>query len=161
MRLHAAISLYAGGPGSGCNPEAGKCGRPKTVFHGTAEQFAAQIKQQGLFPPSVLTGDPEGDKVYTSENRDEALKYALDKAEETGASKAVLITIKNPDQAGLVQDLNPGEDTFFIKEGMVDPKYIDKVETYDVKQLMKDIHAKPLSAAAQDKKLHLVFLFND
>ncbi len=28
MNLAATISLYGGGPGSGCNPEVGKCGRP-------------------------------------------------------------------------------------------------------------------------------------
>lgn len=30
MNLVAAISIYAGGPGSGCNPDKGKCGRPST-----------------------------------------------------------------------------------------------------------------------------------
>jgi hypothetical protein len=28
MNLAVTISIYAGGPGSGCNPEVGKCGRP-------------------------------------------------------------------------------------------------------------------------------------
>jgi hypothetical protein len=28
MNLQTTISIYAGGPGSGCNPEKGKCGRP-------------------------------------------------------------------------------------------------------------------------------------
>lgn len=28
MNLQSTISIYGGGPGSGCNPEAGKCGRP-------------------------------------------------------------------------------------------------------------------------------------
>lgn len=32
MNLAATLSLYAGGPGSGCNPAAGKCGRPSDVI---------------------------------------------------------------------------------------------------------------------------------
>ena len=30
MNIVLLLELYAGGPGSGCNPEAGKCGRPST-----------------------------------------------------------------------------------------------------------------------------------
>lgn len=29
MKLKSTIELYAGGPGSGCNPKVGKCGRPE------------------------------------------------------------------------------------------------------------------------------------
>ncbi|SRR6266566_4596578 len=29
MNIRSTISIYGGGPGSGCNPEAGKCGRPR------------------------------------------------------------------------------------------------------------------------------------
>ncbi len=32
MNLKTAISIYGGGPGSGCNPAAWKCGRTKTKF---------------------------------------------------------------------------------------------------------------------------------
>src|SRR5438309_4808215 len=28
MNLQATIELYGGGPGSGCNPDVGRCGRP-------------------------------------------------------------------------------------------------------------------------------------
>jgi hypothetical protein len=38
MNLSTTIALYFGGPGSGCNPDVGKCGRPplagRTVFQG-------------------------------------------------------------------------------------------------------------------------------
>jgi hypothetical protein len=30
MNLSSTLMLYAGGPGSGCNPEKGKCGRPSS-----------------------------------------------------------------------------------------------------------------------------------
>lgn len=31
MNLQSTIDIYAGGPGSGCNPEAGHCGRPSSA----------------------------------------------------------------------------------------------------------------------------------
>lgn len=41
MNLASTI-VYAGGPGSGCNPEKGKCGRPRgvNVYHGTSAELA-------------------------------------------------------------------------------------------------------------------------
>jgi hypothetical protein len=58
MRLQATIQVYAiGGPGSGCNPEVGHCGRPpgsgKTqemlnFYHGTVLPSAKKIFAEGL-----------------------------------------------------------------------------------------------------------------
>ena len=31
MNLKTAIEIYGGGPGSGCNPDAGTCGRPTNI----------------------------------------------------------------------------------------------------------------------------------
>jgi hypothetical protein len=43
MNILSTIELYGGGPGSGCNPEAGKCGRPSTggwsFAHGETQKF--------------------------------------------------------------------------------------------------------------------------
>lgn len=36
--LLSIVELNSGGPGSGCNPEAGKCGRPKSGLQSTLEQ---------------------------------------------------------------------------------------------------------------------------
>lgn len=44
MRLKSTIILYAGGPGSGCNPKVGKCGRPST---GTKDE------SEGFFSPNT------------------------------------------------------------------------------------------------------------
>lgn len=53
MNLASAI-IYAGGPGSGCNPEVGKCGRPP----GSGSRDAEEIK---LKQRAVQVGQPRDD----------------------------------------------------------------------------------------------------
>jgi hypothetical protein len=62
VNLATTLSIHAGGPGSGCNPEVGKCGRawsPKKIdgteksdsgyiYHATNEERAADIAQGSL-----------------------------------------------------------------------------------------------------------------
>lgn len=57
--LSVAIKeLSSGGPGSGCNPEVGKCGRPATSFHDSEEQIFMR-------PSDIEKKDSWGD-VYWS-----------------------------------------------------------------------------------------------
>src|SRR3970282_2268848 len=45
MNLRETIDLYLGGPGSGCNPDGGKCGRPSIgVKRDLSESFDYQKK---------------------------------------------------------------------------------------------------------------------
>ena len=54
MNLAATLSMYAGGPGSGC--QGPNCGRPRTVtfYHGTTGQALRGILKNGLIPGSSL-----------------------------------------------------------------------------------------------------------
>lgn len=46
MNLGATIELvYSGGPGSGCNPEVGKCGRPASGLNSPEEFFQEWVDQ--------------------------------------------------------------------------------------------------------------------
>lgn len=52
MNLQQTLDLYGGGRGSGCNPEVGKCGRPKGSGTGkgsTAQHLADMIRSSGGF----------------------------------------------------------------------------------------------------------------
>jgi hypothetical protein len=42
MNLATTLELHAGGPGSGCNPDKGKCGRPRTSPTDTGKGLAPQ-----------------------------------------------------------------------------------------------------------------------
>lgn len=59
MNLRSTISIYGGGPGSGCNPQAGDCGRKsagkkdadvEVFYHGTVLPSAKQMLKEGLVP---------------------------------------------------------------------------------------------------------------
>ena len=45
MNLAAAISLYSGGPGSGCNPAVGHCGRPRLKGHGPGVPWFRKVQR--------------------------------------------------------------------------------------------------------------------
>lgn len=45
MKVSQIVSLQAGGPGSGCNPEAGKCGRPTGSGSSEGENAAHQLTE--------------------------------------------------------------------------------------------------------------------
>jgi hypothetical protein len=46
MNLQNIIALFAGGPGSGCNPSVGQCGRPKVRNSAEVIQHRAQLKKE-------------------------------------------------------------------------------------------------------------------
>lgn len=60
MNLSSALLIYSGGPGSGCNPAVGKCGRKGTgksnseevevFYHGTILPSAKAMLKEGLSP---------------------------------------------------------------------------------------------------------------
>lgn len=68
MNLASTISIYAGGPGSGCNPEVGKCGRKKGS--GSGEKPGRDLKtltdlgkRWGLSVPAVRKTLEQQDKT--------------------------------------------------------------------------------------------------
>ncbi len=88
MNISSTISLYGGGPGSGCNPEVGKCGRPETEgYHGTSPKDVRKILTFGL--------KPGYDKhVWLTNSKEEALLiYAAPKAMGLG-KRLGLTTVK-------------------------------------------------------------------
>lgn len=53
MNLAATITVYGGGPGSGCNPEVGKCGRPSLGrWNGVEQTQVAYQDSSGHYLPS-------------------------------------------------------------------------------------------------------------
>jgi predicted GNAT family acetyltransferase len=50
MNLQVTLSMYGGGPGSGCNPAAGKCGR-----HAEVVDTVIYLPQYGMAQEVVLT----------------------------------------------------------------------------------------------------------
>ncbi|MDE2439173.1 MAG: hypothetical protein KGN01_07340 [Patescibacteria group bacterium] len=62
MNLQTTLELYAGGPGSGCNPAAGKCGRAERASASyipvTKEKYQL-AKQNEQAPGPVVVTDLE------------------------------------------------------------------------------------------------------
>lgn len=77
MNLAATIELFGGGPGSGCNPEKGKCGRPAGYGTGSKLHMKQSIKeihenirlgarqQKAVFLKYQVGGDDENPEVRT------------------------------------------------------------------------------------------------
>lgn len=69
MRLAASISLFAGGPGSGCNPAAGKCGRSSSGTTSGRKKAANQTRcfacdrKLGKSPAAVTTKETNGGRL--------------------------------------------------------------------------------------------------
>lgn len=56
MILSSALALYAGGPGSGCNPAAGKCGRQglQRLFSRVVKNHAKALKSGYIQKKSMI-----------------------------------------------------------------------------------------------------------
>jgi hypothetical protein len=63
MDLSCSIEFYAGGPGSGCNPAAGKCGRDKVFTQGPTGDWAKDYRagniEHRMVPVNSLRGFPK------------------------------------------------------------------------------------------------------
>lgn len=84
MNLANSISLlYAGGPGSGCNPAVGKCGRTVTLYHGTTEAIGRKIAKQGLSSGKSVFGTEKVHGkgwVHFSKDLDDAHNFGYEAA---------------------------------------------------------------------------------
>lgn len=138
LNLQLANELYAGGPGSGCNPEAGKCGRPErpkgVVFHGTPIAHVSGILKHGLKARNAIAGKG----VYTSSDFKQVLPNALgEMGSGNWPTQAAVVVIKN--WKGLKRHAEWGfdseKDPVFDKD--VPVKNIHHVEIYDVKDLYR------------------------
>lgn len=93
MNLGTTISIFAGGPGSGCNPAVGKCGRSVTLYHGTSSIHVNSIRKNGIQPDK---GGAEGDPVsktghvYLSHEKESAKMWARFRAANVGGKPVVL-----------------------------------------------------------------------
>lgn len=104
MRLESTLSIYGGGPGSGCNPEVGKCGRPESKAVNLSED---QKKAVYTYAGPGFSGDKGFTTDYKNVNA-ELRKYdgyerLLNKpvyTEQQKSKKETLIkTIQNLDSA--------------------------------------------------------------
>jgi len=68
MRLGSTIVLYGGGPGSGCNPDVGKCGRPKTSDESVGF-FSPNVEENMTFEQAMKKlGSPEQSSAVAKAN---------------------------------------------------------------------------------------------
>jgi hypothetical protein len=73
MNLAQSISLYGGGPGSGCNPAAGKCGRPITSK--MYREMRKYLRTRGIKIPRGVGGF-DIVKAYDAHRRAASLRKA-------------------------------------------------------------------------------------
>lgn len=73
MNLVALTELFFGGPGSGCNPSAGKCGRPKVRNSADVIQHRQRLKQELQQVRSRLA-KKRGETGYVRKKQRAALK---------------------------------------------------------------------------------------
>lgn len=100
MRLATAITLSAGGPGSGCNPEAGHCGRhvgqskgASVVFSKLTDEDKSQLQD---WKKEYWNKYEPGTRAF------DAIKIGLDIAQDadTGSTRSSFYTLK--DKSGTV-----------------------------------------------------------
>lgn len=60
--LSETIDIYAGGPGSGCNPAAGKCGKEAGPGQQSQQRVSMGRKELKTFKPSEHTGPIDKEK---------------------------------------------------------------------------------------------------
>lgn len=168
MNLAATVELYSGGPGSGCNPEKGHCGRSwegKTIYHGTAIDAAQKILKEGIKRSGSL--QQHIPVVYATKVKQVALSFAYAAAKGlnrpiTGDSefrddKEIALVVLKPG----VENLPHLEDQIYafpkgVKEvdfkEDIPAKYIDRVEIYSVAGMKEDIdNVKPVRVLHADK----------
>jgi RNA:NAD 2'-phosphotransferase (TPT1/KptA family) len=144
MNLFSTIQLYAGGPGSGCNPEKGKCGRTVTMYHGTIEDFLPSIKQHGLDPAKHARG-VRG--VYVTGNKGVARYYAKSGAMVSDKvhqhpSRGVVLTLNLPERFAKSlhkDDSDASAHKAFFTTRRIPAKYIKRVEKLPGFGMPKDI----------------------
>lgn len=132
MNLVATISIYAGGPGSGCRGE--NCGRTVTMYHGTIEKFIPRILKNGLDPRKSVRGEHRG--AYLSALRKTARYYAkggafISKEVHHKPSKAVILHLEIPEKE--FKKLKKDEASAFRSKSFysrkrIPPEYIKRVE---------------------------------
>jgi hypothetical protein len=145
--LAATISIYAGGPGSGCNPAAGHCGRTVTLYHGTTVANAKKILKQGFkagrshWETKTAAAHGKG-RVYFSKKLRDAFEFGyssstkqkdfLDRDEDKGLKYAVIRTdVPQELYAKMKKDYeNPGE--WRVLKGTLSPEHITHAAIYKV-----------------------------
>lgn len=119
MNLATTISIFAGGPGSGCRGR--NCGRKRTYYHGTTSSNVYSILQNGL---------KKGRRVYISSNYNTASMYADLRSRELG-EKPIVLEIRIPEKIVEKMRLHPDyggvhntPEQSFWHSGGIDKKYI-------------------------------------
>ncbi len=111
MNLASTILIYGGGPGSGCNPEAGKCGRTASsasVYHVTHTSLVPKIQKEGLRPMQTSNWVKQGNQsrygkgeINAFESPHDALRWAakMDWAfnKATGSGKVSILKLDRRD----------------------------------------------------------------
>ena len=154
MNLAVTVSIYAGGPGSGCTGS--NCGRKVTLYHGTSVENARSILQYGFDPKRNLTKDEAEDPKTTSfsKYRETAENYSggghgvhLLKRDSLGKTRLVeyggtgaVVVVKVPenvlskmyshDKEG-ADPMGESAGEYNVKHGKFPKEYIHHVELYE------------------------------
>jgi hypothetical protein len=127
MNLAMTVEIRAGGAGSGCNPAAGHCGRPKFVYHGTTVENAKKILRTGLKPSKNMLGE---NGVSTTESVRTALNYAYNLAKGKKPNEVAVVVVHNHPKSGLEKAGARGGAGHWFSKGAVDRKYVKGVHIY-------------------------------
>lgn len=105
------------------------------AYHGMAANLARQIKQDGLKAPAQHLG--ERSWVYTTIDKAEALQYAKNEAEESGANHVALAVVDLKKSGLHPHDMFP--ENYRVKRGKVNPEAIKRIEIYRIDDLTRPV----------------------
>lgn len=135
MNLEATISLLAGGPGSGCNPAVGKCGRTIVLYHGTAIKNLSSIQKNGLQRYNAAMAVNRKTVSLTSD-RTMAKQYGF--VNQNSEGKYAVLRLELPREfvhRNSIRDSAEKRSRLFLKD--VPAKYIMRTKIHDGKNISK------------------------
>lgn len=139
MRLETALDLYAGGPGSGCNPEKGVCGRKpgkgdkSTRAKSTYVPMTKATHKEAMASQSKLAKTIKGQEISDNKPFDVVWKKTGIEVKTLVSQKNDKITMhpsslakkmKEARASGLKQvftvafDKRPGKNGIYVREGL-------------------------------------------
>jgi RNA:NAD 2'-phosphotransferase (TPT1/KptA family) len=120
--------MYGGGPGSGCNPEAGKCGRPVVLYHGTRLRDVESIKKSGLKKRDPWYGRNVRKSVSLTSDRKVAHQYGFVKGDQVGKYAVLRFELPNSFARRLVRDQE--EKSSWLSHEDIPARYLANVRVH-------------------------------
>lgn len=151
MKLRSTLILYAGGPGSGCNPKVGKCGRPSTgkdesegfVSPNTEENLSFEQAVQNLNSPQQQQAVSRAQFLINKVFGNGTVQSAIGDWKD-GAENSVVVNVPGHDKnaldftlATLGKELNQKSVLSFVHDETGDDRIYTLHTTQDVQSVRK------------------------